>query len=146
MLRVSMLRLGNIRHRIVLGPACVADKATADEYESSILFAVQIRRLFPFHGSPERSCGLRVRSAVLKLNRCARSLKLYVVADTHACYPLPRYIHAQREPRLERLRLQTRLKRGRKRRRRAPRRAFRIKMFVSTELPLAAISFITLSR
>lgn len=58
-----------------------------------ILFAAQIKRLFP----PRWTLVLLIRRAVLrglvKLNRCVRSLKLYVVANTHAY--LPRDIHAR---------------------------------------------------
>lgn len=58
-----------------------------------ILFAAQIKRLFP----PRWTLVLLICRAVLrglvKLNRCVRSLKLYVVANTHAY--LPRDIHAR---------------------------------------------------
>lgn len=61
-----------------------------------ILFAAQIKRLFP----PRWTSVLLIRArpvlrALVKLNRCVRSLKLYVVADTHA--HLPRDIREERE-------------------------------------------------
>lgn len=81
-----------------------------------ILFAAQIKRLFP----PRWTLVLLIRRAVLrglvKLNRCVRSLKLYVVANTHAY--LPQDIHARETASI----------------REVP-RVFWIKTFVSTGLP-----------
>lgn len=61
----------------------------------AILFAAQIRRLFP----PARPDGAKLPArtrtpsrplrGLVKLNRCVRSLKLYVVADTHAVSATP---------------------------------------------------------
>lgn len=67
-----------------------------------ILFAAQIKRLFP----PRWTSVLLIRArpvlrALVKLNRCVRSLKLYVVADTHA--HLPRDIREERERERERV-------------------------------------------
>lgn len=66
-----------------------------------ILFAAQIKRLFP----PRWTLVLLIRArpvlrGLVKLNRCVRSLKLYVVANTHA--HLPRDIRARAERERER--------------------------------------------
>jgi len=72
---------------------------------------------------------------LVKLNRRARSLKLYVVADTHARYPpYPVYIFTRKSLNSRKSGCVKEKKRGRT----EPHRAFRIKTFVSTGLFLAA--------
>lgn len=129
-------------------PTCVADKVTVDEYESSILFAAQIRRLFPFYGSSERSWGLRGRSAVLWNWIVALAALNYTSSPTPtrvtrypSIFTLSKSLDSSGCKSKD-----ARMKGEEEKEESAPRRAFRIKTFVSTELPLAAISFITLSR
>lgn len=142
--RVS--RFGDVRLRIVLETAASWPRTNMN------------RRFYSRHKSEDYFLSTARRNGALRLplrgpvelNRCARSFKLYVVADTHARYLPPQakvYSRAARaSTRTRAVAKEMEEGRRKRRRRRAPRRAFRIKTFVSMGLPLAATSFITSSR
>jgi len=60
----------------------------ADEYESCDFIRDTNQDIISSRPANGQSCPLAVR-ALLKLNRCIRSLKLYVVVDTHAAVYSP---------------------------------------------------------